>query len=149
MLLEEFDLDVKAASTLAEGRAALASFDPDVCLTDLQLPDGDGIDFIRDARAADARREIVVLTGHGSLDTAVEAMKAGAFDFLVKPLRPVQLEAVLERLRPAAAPPGQRRRPVEDAGRDRPFRGDGGRLARRCARRARSSRESRVRTRRS
>ena len=100
MLLEEFDLDVKAASTLAEGRAALASFDPDVCLTDLQLPDGDGIDFIRDARAADSRREIVVLTGHGSLDTAVEAMKAGAFDYLVKPLRPVQLEAVLERLRP-------------------------------------------------
>ncbi len=100
MLLEEFDLDVKAASTLAEGRAALASFDPDVCLTDLQLPDGDGIDFIRDARAADPRREIVVLTGHGSLDTAVEAMKAGAFDYLVKPLRPVQLEAVLERLRP-------------------------------------------------
>jgi len=100
LLLEEFDLDVKAASTLAEGRAALASFDPDVCLTDLQLPDGDGIDFIRDARAADPRREIVVLTGHGSLDTAVEAMKAGAFDYLVKPLRPVQLEAVLERLRP-------------------------------------------------
>src|ERR1700687_3264039 len=100
MLLEEFDLDVKAASTLAEGRAALASFDPDVCLTDLQLPDGDGIDFIRDARVADPRREIVVLTGHGSLDTAVEAMKAGAFDYLVKPLRPVQLEAVLERLRP-------------------------------------------------
>jgi len=85
-LLEEFDLDVKSASTLAEGRAALASFDPDVCLTDLQLPDGDGIDFIRDARAADSRREIVVLTGHGSLGTAVEAMKAGAFDYLVKPL---------------------------------------------------------------
>ncbi|HMA29662.1 MAG TPA: sigma-54 dependent transcriptional regulator [Thermoanaerobaculia bacterium] len=100
MLLEEFDLDVRAASTLAEGRAALESFDPDVCLTDLQLPDGDGINFIRDARASDPRREIVVLTGHGSLDTAVEAMKAGAFDYLVKPLRPVQLEAVLERLRP-------------------------------------------------
>ncbi len=102
LLLEEFDLDVKAASTLAEGRVALASFDPDVCLTDLQLPDGDGIDFIRDARAANPRREIVVLTGHGSLDTAIEAMKAGAFDYLVKPLRPVQLEAVLERLRPGS-----------------------------------------------
>ena len=102
MLLEDFHLDVRAAATLAEARAALAAFDPDVCLTDLQLPDGDGLDFVRAARAEDPRREIVVLTGHGSLDSAVEAMKAGAFDYLVKPLRPVQLEAVLGRLRRGA-----------------------------------------------
>jgi DNA-binding NtrC family response regulator len=102
MLLEEFRLDVRAAATLAEARAALAAFDPDICLTDLQLPDGDGLDFVRAARAGDPRREIVVLTGHGTLDSAVEAMKAGAFDYLVKPLRPVQLEAVLGRLRHGA-----------------------------------------------
>jgi DNA-binding NtrC family response regulator len=102
MLLEEFRLEVRAAATLAEARAALAAFDPDICLTDLQLPDGDGLDFVRAARAGDPRREIVVLTGHGSLDSAVEAMKAGAFDYLVKPLRPVQLEAVLGRLRHGA-----------------------------------------------
>ncbi len=102
MLLEEFRLDVRSASTLAEARAALATFDPDICLTDLQLPDGDGLDFVRAARAGDPRREIVVLTGHGTLDSAVEAMKAGAFDYLVKPLRPVQLEAVLGRLRHGA-----------------------------------------------
>ncbi len=107
MLLEEFGLDVRAAPTLAEARAQLAAFDPDVCLTDLQLPDGDGIDFIREARAEDPLREVVVLTGHGSLDSAVEAMKAGAFDYLVKPLRPVQLEAVLGRLRRGGA--GRRR----------------------------------------
>jgi DNA-binding NtrC family response regulator len=101
-LLEEFGLQVSAASTLAEARARLATFDPDVCLTDLQLPDGDGLDLIREARAGDPRREIVVLTGHGSLDSAVEAMKAGAFDYLLKPLQPVQLEAVLGRLRSGA-----------------------------------------------
>jgi DNA-binding NtrC family response regulator len=105
-LLEECGLDVRAASNLSEARAALTSFDPDVCLTDLQLPDGDGIDLIRMARAEDGQREIVVLTGHGSLDSAVEAMKAGAFDYLVKPLKPVQLEAVLERLRPKAQDDG-------------------------------------------
>ena len=71
LLLREFGLDVMTAGTLAEGRAALAAFDPDVCLTDLQLPDGDGLDFIRAARAANAQREVVVLTGHGSLQTAV------------------------------------------------------------------------------
>ena len=104
-LLKEFGLQVMVAGTLAEGYAALSKFDPDVCLTDLQLPDGDGIDFIRAVRGGDARREVVVLTGHGSLDTAVEAMKAGAFDYLVKPLRLPQLEAVLERLGPGQ-PPG-------------------------------------------
>jgi DNA-binding NtrC family response regulator len=101
MLLEEFGLEVRAAATLAEARAQLAAFDPDVCLTDLQLPDGDGITFLREVRADDPHREVVVLTGHGTLDSAVEAMKAGAFDYLVKPLRPVQLEAVLGRLRRA------------------------------------------------
>jgi DNA-binding NtrC family response regulator len=103
-LLQEFSLEVQTAGSLAEGRAALATFDPDVCLTDLQLPDGDGMDFIRAARAGDSRREVVVLTGHGSLHTAVEAMKAGAFDYLVKPLRFAQLETVLARLRPERRP---------------------------------------------
>ncbi len=98
-LLEDAGLDVRGASTVAEARAQLAAYDPDVCLADLQLPDGDGIGFLREARADDPTREVVVLTGHGSLDAAVEAMKAGAFDFLVKPLRPVQLEAVLGRLK--------------------------------------------------
>jgi DNA-binding NtrC family response regulator len=101
LLLEEFQLEVRAVGTLAEGQAALTQFQPDVCLTDLQLPDGDGIDFTRIARGSHPGCEVVVLTGHGSLGTAVEAMKAGAFDYLVKPLRPAQLEAVLERLRPA------------------------------------------------
>jgi len=106
LLLEDFQLEVKAVATLADGIAALRLFEPDVCLTDLQLPDGDGIEFIRIARASDPGCEVVVLTGHGSLDTAVEAMKAGAFDYLVKPLRFAQLEAVLERLRPARDPGG-------------------------------------------
>ncbi|MFI5197048.1 MAG: sigma-54-dependent transcriptional regulator [Thermoanaerobaculia bacterium] len=101
-LLQDFGLEVRAASTLADAHVQLAAFDPDVCLTDLQLPDGDGLDFIRTARGEDQMREIVVLTGHGTLDSAVEAMKAGAFDYLVKPLKPFQLEAVLERLRGGA-----------------------------------------------
>jgi two-component system response regulator AtoC len=98
-LLETFELEVKSVPTLAEAQAALGTFLPDVCLTDLKLPDGDGIDFIRIARANAANRDIVVLTGHGSVDTAVEAMKAGAIDYLLKPLRPAQLESVFERLR--------------------------------------------------
>jgi DNA-binding NtrC family response regulator len=99
-LLSTFELEVKGVGTLVEARAAVAAFVPDALLTDLKLPDGDGIELIRQTRAAGFDREIVVLTGHGSVDTAVEAMKAGAFDYLLKPLRPAQLEAVLARLRP-------------------------------------------------
>ncbi|HTS01829.1 MAG TPA: sigma-54 dependent transcriptional regulator [Thermoanaerobaculia bacterium] len=119
-LLEDFGLDVRASATLGEARAQLAAFDPDVCLTDLQLPDGDGLGFIREARGADAQREIVVLTGNGSLGSAVEAMKAGAFDYLVKPLRAVQLEAVLGRLRragPAGGDDGDLWRTLDETGR--------------------------------
>ena len=102
-LLSTFELEVKGAGTLAEAMAAVAAFAPDALLTDLKLPDGDGIELIRQVRAAGFDREIVVLTGHGSVDTAVEAMKAGAFDYLLKPLRPAHLEALLARLRPGAA----------------------------------------------
>ena len=100
--LADTGLDVRTAATLAEAKAALSAFDPDVCLTDLKLPDGDGLDLLREAGAGGSARETVVLTGHGSIDTAIEAMKAGAFDFLLKPLRPSQLEAVFDRLKMGA-----------------------------------------------
>jgi two-component system response regulator AtoC len=104
-LLATFALEVRGVATVAEARATLSTFAPDALLTDLKLPDGDGIDLIRRMRADGFDREIVVLTGHGSVDSAVEAMKAGAFDYLLKPLRPAQLEAVLARLRPGAGDP--------------------------------------------
>jgi two-component system, NtrC family, response regulator HydG len=97
-ILRDSGAEVKSVGTLAEGRTALARFDPELCVADLLLPDGDGIEFLRAARSEDALREVVVLTGHGSVDSAVEAMKAGAFDYLLKPLTAAQIELVLERL---------------------------------------------------
>ena len=89
---------VKGVPNLEEARSALKQFDPDVCVIDLKLPDGDGLDFLRESRADDPTREVIVLTGNASIDTAVEAMKAGAFDYLLKPLKPAQIQVVLERL---------------------------------------------------
>ncbi|HWC64644.1 MAG TPA: diguanylate cyclase, partial [Thermoanaerobaculia bacterium] len=89
--------EIVTAASLDEGRRALARFDPDICLTDLKLPDGSGIDFIRSARQ-EVRRDVIVVTGNASVDTAVEAMKEGAFDYLMKPLKPAELDGVLERL---------------------------------------------------
>ena len=97
-ILEGSSTLVASAASLDEGRQALRKFDPDICLTDLKLPDGSGLDFIRSARESNSRRDVIVLTGNGSIDTAVEAMKEGAFDYLLKPLRPAQIGIVLERL---------------------------------------------------
>jgi PAS domain S-box-containing protein len=59
----------------------------DLVLTDLQMPEMDGISFLRDALAIDPTLAAVVMTGHGTLDTAVQAMQAGALDYILKPFR--------------------------------------------------------------
>src|SRR5688572_11010436 len=59
----------------------------DVLLTDLQMPEMDGITFLREARQIDVTLAAIVMTGHGAIDTAVEAMKGGAVDYILKPFR--------------------------------------------------------------
>ncbi|MBK9966160.1 MAG: sigma-54-dependent Fis family transcriptional regulator [Holophagales bacterium] len=102
-LLAELGHEATEAGSVAEGFAAFRRSTPDVAIVDLGLPDGDGLDLVRGAPQGTA---VLVLTGQGSVRNAVEAMKAGAYDFLVKPLRPAQLRAALDHLgaRPSRAP---------------------------------------------
>ena len=88
----------KAVGTAGEAARALEEFDPQVLVVDLNLPDGDGLEVFRAAREANPERDGIVLTGQASLDSAVEALRAGVSDYLVKPLRPAQLEVVFQRL---------------------------------------------------
>ncbi|MEM7413208.1 MAG: sigma-54 dependent transcriptional regulator [Myxococcota bacterium] len=69
----------------------------DVVLTDLRLPVADGLEVLAAARARDERCSVLLLTAYGSVDTAVRAMQAGAFDFLEKPVDLAQLELRIER----------------------------------------------------
>ncbi|HMM36296.1 MAG TPA: sigma-54 dependent transcriptional regulator, partial [Thermoanaerobaculia bacterium] len=94
-LLVELGHEPAEVGTVAEALASLEGSPPDVAIVDLGLPDGDGLDVVRAAPGATA---VLVLTGQGSVRNAVEAMKAGAHDFLVKPLRLPQLRAALELL---------------------------------------------------
>jgi len=97
-LVQELGYEASQANSVADARAALISQEPDVCLTDLGLPDGDGLDVVRAAKARRADCAVLVLTGQGSILAAVEAMKAGAHDFLLKPLKPALLASALSRL---------------------------------------------------
>ena len=64
----------------------------DVVVTDLRLPGADGVAVLRAARERDPRTSVLLMTAYGSIETAVEAMKSGAFDFVEKPLDLEQLE---------------------------------------------------------
>ncbi|HWL72832.1 MAG TPA: sigma-54 dependent transcriptional regulator, partial [Burkholderiaceae bacterium] len=70
---------------------------PDVIFLDLVLPDGKGIELFND-KAALADTEVVLITGHASLETSIEALRLGAADYLIKPVSPSQVQGILERV---------------------------------------------------
>jgi DNA-binding NtrC family response regulator len=83
--LEGEDLVVTAVGTGTDALRELSAAPPGVVLLDLRLPDMDGLDILREIQSRELPCEVVVITAHGSINVAVEAMRAGAYDFLVKP----------------------------------------------------------------
>jgi DNA-binding NtrC family response regulator len=69
----------------------------DVVLTDLKMPEMDGITLLEEIKAHDKRAVVIVLTGHPSVDSAVKAIKEGAFDYLVKPIDLEELRVKIDR----------------------------------------------------
>jgi two-component system, NtrC family, response regulator AtoC len=95
IMLERAGFEVRLAES---GYAALQMFGgrrPDLCLVDLQMPEMDGITLLRELRRIDPDVPAIVVTAFGSIETAVDAMKAGAADFLTKPIRRDQLVRVV------------------------------------------------------
>ncbi len=92
--------DGYAVRLAASGRQALkiyAEHPVDLALLDLSMPEMDGITLLKKLRQVDANLQAIVVTAHGSVERAVEAMKAGAFDFLTKPVRSEVLLALVEK----------------------------------------------------
>jgi len=85
VILERAGHTVRTVETMAAAQGALDSALPDAMLLDLQLPDGNGLDLLHGLRASGTMVPTVVLTGNGSVQRAVDAMQAGAIDFLMKP----------------------------------------------------------------
>jgi DNA-binding NtrC family response regulator len=88
---------VASAADAQEGIRRAGEGAWDLVLTDLKLPDGSGIDVLAASRRAAPRTPVIVLTGYGTVATAVEAMKLGAFDFLEKPVAIDDLYGLIER----------------------------------------------------
>jgi two-component system response regulator PilR (NtrC family) len=84
--LLKMGLDVDSAATLAEARALLARHTYALVLTDMRLPDGLGLELVREVTAACKSTPIAVVTAYGSAENAVVALKAGAFDYVTKPV---------------------------------------------------------------
>ncbi|MBE9553705.1 MAG: sigma-54-dependent Fis family transcriptional regulator [Proteobacteria bacterium] len=89
--LEGEDLAVTAVGTGKEALKVISVEPPDTVLLDLRLPDMDGLDILKEIRSRELPCEVVVITAHGSINVAVEAMRAGAYDFLVKPFNAERL----------------------------------------------------------
>jgi two-component system, NtrC family, response regulator AtoC len=90
-------LDIVSATTAREAVEALKLARPDVIVLDVHLPDATGLETYRRLRAIDSRVPIILITGHGTTDLAIEAMKEGAFDFLLKPLELVEVRDQIDR----------------------------------------------------
>ncbi len=97
MELERAGYDAAGAASGAEALRAVADAPPQVVLLDLNLPDMTGLEVLERLRAASPASEVIMLTGHGSIDTAIQAIRAGAFDYISKPCPLDELEVRLER----------------------------------------------------
>lgn len=89
--------EVAVAHTCKDGLAQAAAFQPDVIVLDLRLPDGDGLDLLPRLKSEAPGSSVIVVTAHGNERIAVEAMKAGASEYLTKPVDMEELQLVVER----------------------------------------------------
>jgi len=97
--LEDKGLEVCTASSGDKGLELFQQERPDLVLLDMRLPDRDGLEVLKKIIASDIKTQVLMITAYASIETAVSAVKMGAFDYLPKPFVPGQLDLVLERLK--------------------------------------------------
>lgn len=84
--LERMDIAADTCGDVAAAKDHLARHEYQLCLTDMRLPDGDGLDLVDWMQTQGLRTPVAVITAHGNVETAVRALKLGAFDFISKPV---------------------------------------------------------------
>ena len=107
--LSRMGVDADTASSIEEARSALKERQYDLCLTDMRLPDGDGLAVLRHISENYGNTPVAVITAYGSTENAVAALKAGAFDYLPKPIKLEQLRPlIMSALKLPRTSPGRR-----------------------------------------
>jgi len=96
LTLLKMGLDVERASSVKEAIKKVKEDDFDLCLTDMRLPDGDGLEVLKYISENDQDLPVAVITAHGNTENAVAALKAGAFDYLAKPVSLEQLRTLVK-----------------------------------------------------
>lgn len=86
LTLDRMDIDTETATDVRTAKEKFANHKFDLCLTDMRLPDGDGLELVEWMQANASGVPVAVITAHGNIETAVQALKLGAFDFISKPL---------------------------------------------------------------
>src|ERR1051326_7874753 len=105
--LSRMGIRTESAATLGEAREALRKKPFDLCITDMRLPDGNGISLVQHIQAEHAQVPVAVITAYGNAQAAVESLKAGAFDFVSKPVDLEVLRKLVDtalKLAPVKAP---------------------------------------------
>ena len=95
--------EVVMTQRIAEGREKWPEFSPDIVLLDLKLPDGTGLDLLREAKKAQWPGAVIMITGYQDMSSTIEAMKLGAHDYLLKPLNLEALDLSIKKARNFAA----------------------------------------------
>jgi two-component system response regulator AtoC len=95
--LTDSGYEVLSARTRSEASALLASHRVDLVLTDLQLPDASGLELLAEVRVSRPDLPVILITAYGTVESAVRAMRAGAFDYVMKPFGMEEIEALVER----------------------------------------------------
>ena len=96
--LRRLGYDVEATGTLSAARSLVARKSFDVALLDINLPDGSGLDFLSEIHESRPSTQLIVLTAFGTIERAIQAMKAGAVDFLGKPCKLDEIEATITKV---------------------------------------------------
>lgn len=103
LLVEYFHDHGFETATAGDGRAAIAAIERDparyrLIITDLQMPGADGLAVLRAAKAANPSCYVVIITGYASLDSAIQAVRLGAYDYLTKPFSMGQIDVLVQRV---------------------------------------------------
>lgn len=122
LTLGRMEIETSVAADVASARDLLEKRHFDLCLTDMRLPDGDGLDLVDWMQTHAPGVPVAVITAHGNVETAVHALKAGAFDFISKPLDLTNLRNIVQSALKLKAPDGEADDESRLLGRSAPMR---------------------------